>query len=35
MQSFPLTFRTVGPDANGGFRSFVLDNQLRLISFHP
>ncbi len=35
MQSFPLTFRTLGPDANGGFRSFVLDNQLRLISFHP
>lgn len=35
VDSFPLTFRTVGPDSNGSFRSFILDNQLRLISFHP
>ncbi|MFQ2005429.1 extracellular solute-binding protein [Aeromonas veronii] len=35
VESFPLTFRTVGPDSNGSFRSFILDNQLRLISFHP
>ncbi len=35
MTSFPLTFRTVGPDSNGGFRSFVLENQLGLYSMHP
>ena len=35
VDSFPLTFRTVGPDSNGAFRSYILDNQLRLISFHP
>ena len=35
IDSFPLTFRTVGPDSNGSFRSFIQDNQLRLISFHP
>ncbi len=35
VDSFPLTFRTVGPDSNGAFRSFIMDNQLRLISFHP
>jgi hypothetical protein len=35
VDSFPLTFRTVGPDSNGSFRSFILDNQMRLISFHP
>ena len=33
IDSFPLTFRTVGPDSNGSFRSFIQDNQLRLISF--
>jgi len=33
--SFPMTFRTVGPDANGSFRSAVLDNQLSLINIHP
>lgn len=35
MLSFPMTFRVVGPDANGGFRSAILDNQLSLISLHP
>ena len=33
--SFPLTFRTVGPDANSSFRSAILDNQLSLIGLHP
>ncbi len=33
--SFPMTFRTVGPDSNGGFRSAILDNQLSLINIHP
>lgn len=35
IQSFPLTLRTVGPDANGSFRSYILDNQLPLTDFHP
>lgn len=33
--SFPMTFRTVGPDSNGSFRSAILDNQLALIDIHP
>ncbi len=33
--SFPMTFRVVGPDSNGGFRSAILDNQLSLINIHP
>lgn len=33
--SFPMTFRTVGPDSNGSFRSAILDNDLSLISIHP
>jgi microcin C transport system substrate-binding protein len=33
--SFPLTFRTVGPDSNSSFRSAILDNQLSLIGIHP
>ncbi|CCK80394.1 extracellular solute-binding protein [Desulfobacula toluolica] len=33
--SFPMTFRVVGPDSNGSFRSAILDNQLFLISIHP
>ncbi|WP_107851997.1 extracellular solute-binding protein [Oceanimonas marisflavi] len=35
MMSFPLTFRTVGPDSNTSFRSFVLENQLGLYGLHP
>jgi len=35
LQSFPMTFRVVGPDANGGFRSAILNNQLSLINIHP
>lgn len=35
IQSFPLTFRTVGPDTNSSFRSYILDNQLSLINMHP
>jgi len=33
--SFPMTFRVVGPDSNGSFRSAILDNQLSLINLHP
>lgn len=35
IMSFPMTFRTVGPDSNGSFRSAILDNQLNLINIHP
>ncbi len=35
LMSFPMTFRTVGPDSNGSFRSAILDNQLSLINIHP
>lgn len=33
--SFPPTFRTVGPDSNNAFRSYILDNQLPLVEVHP
>lgn len=33
--SFPPTLRTVGPDANNSFRSFLLDNQMPLVDMHP
>ena len=33
--SFPLTFRFVGPDSNGSFRSAILDNHLSLVNIHP
>lgn len=33
--SFPMTLRTVGPDANGSFRSVISANQLSLLSIHP
>ena len=33
--SFPLTFRTVGPDSNSSFRSAILGNHLSLIGIHP
>ncbi len=35
LTSFPMTFRVVGPDSNGSFRSAILNNQLSLISIHP
>ncbi|PIP82024.1 MAG: ABC transporter substrate-binding protein [Elusimicrobia bacterium CG_4_9_14_3_um_filter_62_55] len=35
MDSFPLTLRTVGPDSNGSFRSFLFDNQMDLLHIHP
>ncbi|HCY88434.1 MAG TPA: ABC transporter substrate-binding protein [Desulfobacteraceae bacterium] len=35
LPSFPMTFRVVGPDSNGGFRSNILDNQLSLLGMHP
>jgi microcin C transport system substrate-binding protein len=33
--SFPQTFRTVGPDANGAFRAWLLDAQPGLVGKHP
>jgi len=33
--SFPMTFRVVGPDSNGAFRSAIINNQLGLIGIHP
>ena len=35
VMNFPMTFRVVGPDSNGSFRSAILDNQLSLINVHP
>lgn len=35
LTSFPMTFRVVGPDSNGAFRSAILDNQLSLVNLHP
>jgi len=36
MRDFPRTFRTIGPDANGAFRSYLLDhNALGLVHSHP
>lgn len=32
--TFPLTFRTVGPDSNNFTRPFFLDNQMSLIGYH-
>lgn len=36
MRDFPRTLRTIGPDANGAFRSYLLDyNVLSLVHPHP
>ncbi len=35
VQAFPPTFRTVGPDSNSSFRSYILGNQLSLFELHP
>ena len=35
ISSFPQTFRTIGPDANGAFRSWLLDAQPSLVAKHP
>ncbi|MEJ2109684.1 MAG: ABC transporter substrate-binding protein, partial [Acidobacteriota bacterium] len=35
IDSFPMTFRTVGPDSNRRFRENILGNQLSLVSLHP
>ena len=33
---FPATLRTIGPDANGAFRSYLLDyNVISLVHPHP
>ena len=34
IQSFPLTFRTVGPDSNTSSRSYFLDNQMNLLGYN-
>lgn len=34
-QSFPQTFRTVGPDSNGTFRSWLLEASLYPLDKHP
>ncbi|MGK0476623.1 MAG: microcin C transport system substrate-binding protein [Oleispira sp.] len=33
--SFPPTLRTVGPDSNNSFRSFLTNNQMPLVEMHP
>lgn len=33
--SFPMTFRVVGPDSNGGFAGPLRANKLSLINIHP
>jgi microcin C transport system substrate-binding protein len=33
--AFPPTLRTVGPDSNSSFRSYINQNQMGLIGFHP
>ncbi len=35
MRSFPQTFRIVGPDSNGAFRSWLLDAHPSLVTQHP
>ncbi len=35
LESFPLTFRVVGPDSNTSFRSAILGNQMGLTGIHP
>ena len=36
MRDFPRTLRTIGPDANGAFRSYLLDyNVIKLVHPHP
>lgn len=35
IKSFPLTFRTIGPDSNTEFRGAILGNQLSLTGLHP
>ncbi|HEY7775201.1 MAG TPA: ABC transporter substrate-binding protein, partial [Kineobactrum sp.] len=36
LQDFPRTLRTVGPDSNGGFRTFLLDDVgMSLAHLHP
>ena len=35
MDSFPPTFRVVGPNSNGEFRQYILGNQMTLTMLHP
>jgi len=35
MESFPLTLRRIGPDANGGFAAVTRYIQMPLVVFHP
>ncbi|OAN13972.1 diguanylate cyclase [Photobacterium jeanii] len=35
IQSFPQTFRVIGPDSNGAFRSWLVDNRPSSVTRHP
>ncbi|MGR5129590.1 extracellular solute-binding protein [Photobacterium swingsii] len=35
IQSFPQTFRVIGPDSNGAFRSWLVDNRPASVTRHP
>ena len=35
MTAFPLTLRTVGPDSNSSFRSYLDGNKMSLLALHP
>lgn len=35
MPGFPLTLRTVGPDSNSGFASYLRANKMSLVDIHP
>ena len=35
MLTFPPTLRTIGPDSNSSFRSYINANQLGLVGMHP
>lgn len=35
MSTYPLTFRTVGPDSNTVLYTYLLDNQLSMTTIHP
>ncbi len=35
MDSFPITLRNVGPDANGSFRTYLDGNRMALTDIHP
>ncbi|MCP4326240.1 MAG: ABC transporter substrate-binding protein [Alteromonadales bacterium] len=34
-ESFPPTFRIVGPNSNGAMRTYILENHMSLVTLHP